>query len=135
MAFLDRREQLWTRSWLEAEVKRRVKGPQERLLTVFDVFDSWFRQKEFEGCSFINVLLESPPDSSEHRAAADHLAKIRAILRGFAEEAGLREPATFAQVWHMLMKGSIVAACEGNLNAAREAKRAAALVLKGWARV
>jgi hypothetical protein len=32
----------------------------------------------------------------------------------------------------MLMKGSIVSACEGNRNAAREAKRAARLVLEGW---
>ena len=34
----------------------------------------------------------------------------------------------------MLMKGSIVAAGEGNLDAALDAKRAAALVLEGWAR-
>ena len=32
----------------------------------------------------------------------------------------------------MLMKGSIIAACEGNRNAARDAKRAARLVLDGW---
>jgi hypothetical protein len=34
----------------------------------------------------------------------------------------------------MLMKGSIVSACEGNRDAAREAKRAARLVLAGWPR-
>jgi hypothetical protein len=34
----------------------------------------------------------------------------------------------------MLMSGSIVSASEGNRNAARDAKRAARLTLRGWAR-
>jgi hypothetical protein len=42
-----------------------------------------------------------------------------------AEEANLQEPEKFAQAWHMLMKGSIVSAGEGNRNAARDAKCAA----------
>ena len=134
VAFLDRRETLWTRGWLEAEIKRRTSDPQQRLLAIFDVFDGWFRKKTFEGCSFINVLLETKTDSPVHEAAAIHLSKIRAIVRALAEEAGLSTPAKFAQVWHMLMKGSIVSACEGNKNAAREAKDAAWLVLAGWAR-
>jgi hypothetical protein len=68
------------------------------------------------------------------RAAAIHLAKIRAIIHGLAKEARLRNPETFAQAWHMLMKGSIISAAEGNKNAARDAKRAARLILDGWAR-
>src|SRR5262245_12126119 len=134
IAFLDRREALWTRGWLESEIKKRASKPQDRLLAIFDVFDGWFRKRSFEGCSFINVLLESKTDSPVHRAAAIHLSKIRAIVLDLAEEAKLREPETFAQVWHMLIKGSIIAACEGNRNAAREAKAAAALVLGGWDR-
>jgi AcrR family transcriptional regulator len=134
IAFLDRRETIWTRGWLETEIKRRATSPTGRLLAIFDVFDGWFRKKSFEGCSFINVLLESKADSPVHHAAAVHLAKIRAIVRGLAEDANLREPEKFAQVWHMLMKGSIVSAGEGNRNAALEAKCAARLVLKGWKR-
>jgi AcrR family transcriptional regulator len=134
IAFLDRRERIWTRNWLEAEVKRRAADPRGRLIAVFDVFDGWFHKRDFEGCSFINVLLESDATSPLHRAAAIHLSKIRAIIRDFAKEAGLSEPDKFAQVWHMMMKGSIVAACEGNRNAAREAKQAAQLVLAGWPR-
>jgi hypothetical protein len=125
---------VWTRGWLESEIKRRATSPGARLLAIFDVFDGWFHKKSFEGCSFINVLLESKVDSPIRRAAAIHLAKIRAIVRGLAEEANLREPENFAQAWHMLMKGSIVSAGEGNRTAARDAKRAARLVLKGWKR-
>ena len=47
----------------------------------------------------------------------------------------LRDPERFAQAWHMLMKGSIVSACEGNRNAARDAKRAAGLILDGWKQI
>jgi AcrR family transcriptional regulator len=134
IAFLDKRETLWTRGWLENEIKSRAADPKGRLLAVFDVFDGWFHKRTFEGCSFINVLLESKADSPVHRAAAVHLSRIRAIIRGLAADADLREPDRFAQAWHMLMKGSIVSACEGNRNAARDAKRAARLVLDGWKR-
>jgi AcrR family transcriptional regulator len=135
IAFLDRREALWTRGWLETEIKRRTSDPKKRLLAIFDVFDEWFHKKSFEGCSFINVLLESNAGSPVHRAAAIHLSKIRSVVRGLASDANLREPETFAQAWHMLMKGSIIAACEGNQKAAREAKRAAQLILDGWPRI
>lgn len=134
IAFLDRREAVWTRGWLESEIKRRARAPEGRLLAIFDVFDGWFQRKSFEGCSFINILLESKANSPIRRAAAIHLAKIRAIVRGLAKEANLREPEKFAQAWHMLMKGSIVSAGEGNRSAARDAKRAARLVLDGWKR-
>jgi AcrR family transcriptional regulator len=132
VAFLDRREAVWTRGWLETEIKKRAWKPEDRLLAIFDVFDGWFRKRSFEGCSFINVLLESKADSPVHRAAAIHLSKIRAIVQGLAQDCKLRDPAQFAQVWHMLMKGSIIAACEGNRNAACDAKRAARLILQGW---
>jgi AcrR family transcriptional regulator len=129
IAFLERREALWTRGWLESQIKRRAETAEDRLLAIFDVFDGWFHKKSFEGCSFIKVLLESKLDSPVRIAAAIHLAKIRAIVRTLAEEAKLREPEKFAQAWHMLMKGSIVSAGEGNRNAARDAKCAAHLVL------
>jgi AcrR family transcriptional regulator len=135
IAFLDRREEIWTRGWLETEIMQRSADPRERLLVTFDVFDGWFREKAFEGCSFINVLLESAPRSPLHRAAAAHLAKIRGIIHDLAKEQGLKAPEKFAEVWHMLMKGSIVAACEGNKDAAKEAKLAASIILDGWAHI
>src|ERR671911_3197622 len=58
LAFLERREQRWTREWVEAEARRRGSTPELRLLAIFDLFDEWFRDSDFEACSFINVLLE-----------------------------------------------------------------------------
>jgi AcrR family transcriptional regulator len=130
LAFLERREQRWTRDWLQQEVNRRADAPRDRLLAIFDVFDEWFQREDFEGCSFINVLLEiADPQSELHRASADYLAKIRAFVADLAAEAGVAEPEALAHKWHILMKGSIVAAGEGDRSAARRAREMAALVL------
>jgi AcrR family transcriptional regulator len=123
LAFLDRREQLWTREWVEREARARASDPEGQLLAIFDAFDEWFRQADFEGCSFINVMLEwADGDHPIGRASVLHLANIRAFLATLAAEAGLREPETFAHPWHILMKGSIVAAAEGDEEAAQRAK-------------
>jgi AcrR family transcriptional regulator len=135
IAFLDRRAALWTRGWFEKEVDRRGNTPEGRLIAVFDVFDEWFQRKDFAGCPFINVMLESDAAGPLHRAAASHLSDIRATLRALARDAGLAEPDRFARIWQMLMKGSIVSASEGNRNSAKEAKRGARLLLGGWQRV
>ena len=66
------------------------------------------------------------------QAAVVHLAKIRAMVQDLAQQANLQDPQKFAQIWHMLMKGSIVSACEGNRNAAREAKQAARIIIHNW---
>src|SRR3954451_10201348 len=58
LAFLQRRDELWTRAWLQAEAERRGATPAERLLAIFDTFETWFAREDFEGCSFINVMLE-----------------------------------------------------------------------------
>ena len=56
LAVLERREELWTRKWLEGEVRRRADAPADRLLAIFDVFDAWFRKRKFEGCSCQRAL-------------------------------------------------------------------------------
>lgn len=131
LAFLERREQVWTRRWLEGEVTQRAQDPASRLLAVFDVFDGWFRRTDFEGCSFINVMLEHPdPADPVHRASVSYLAGIRGFLEGLAREAGIADARDFAREWHILMKGSIVAAAEGDQDAARRAKRIGSLLLE-----
>lgn len=123
LEFLRLREERWTRAWLQGEVERRATDPAERLLAIFDVFDGWFRTPGFEGCSFINVLLEiSDPGNRVRQAAVGHLATIRAFLQGLAAEAGVTDPDDFARRWHILMKGSIVAAGEGDVEAARRGR-------------
>jgi AcrR family transcriptional regulator len=58
LTFLQEREQRWTNGWLRAEAERRGDSAAGRMLAIFDVFGEWFVVEDFEGCSFINVLLE-----------------------------------------------------------------------------
>jgi len=130
LEFLSRREERWTNGWLRAEVERRASGGADRLLAIFDVFGEWFDRPDFEGCSFINVLLEfDDPDHPARQASVLHLANIRDFLAALAGDAGVADPDGFARQWHMLMKGSIVAAGEGDREAARRAQDIGRLLL------
>src|SRR5207253_5014627 len=123
LAFLQKREQLWTHEWLEAEIKRRAGTPRERLLAIFGVFDEWFQREDFEGCSFINVLLEmTEPANPVRQATTMHLANIRVFLEALAVAAGVADPAGFARKWHVLMKGSLGAGGGGDPLAAGRAR-------------
>jgi AcrR family transcriptional regulator len=128
LAVLDERERVWTWGLVEAGARQRGSTPTGRLLGIFDVFDDWFgRPDDFDGCSFINVLLEMGADHPLGQASIGYLANIRTIVREWAEEAELRDPDEFARSWHILMKGSIVSAAEGDTAAAQRAKQMA-----GW---
>jgi AcrR family transcriptional regulator len=129
LAFLEMREQRWTHGLVEAEAQRRGSDPEECLLAIFDVFDEWFRRDDFEACSFINVLLEMGPQHPAGGASVEYLDHIRLIVRRFADEAGLRDTESFARSWHILMKGSIVSAAEGDVGAARRGKSMARLLI------
>ncbi|HEY2373883.1 MAG TPA: helix-turn-helix domain-containing protein [Gaiellaceae bacterium] len=123
LAFLDRREEVWTRGWIEVEARRRGATAQDWLLAIFDLFDEWFRRDDFEGCSFVNVLLESAKrDGPVARACVQHLERIRDVLRGFAAEAGIRDVDNFAHAFHILMQGAVAHAEEGDVEAAIRAQ-------------
>ena len=130
LAFLERREERWTRGWLQETVKRRSATPAQRLLAVFDVFGEWFAREDFEGCSFINVMLElDDPASPVRRESVRQLSEIRGFIGGLAREAGVEEADAFARQWHIIMKGCIVAAAEGDRQAAARARELGTLLL------
>src|SRR5437660_12085390 len=122
LAFLDLREQRWTKDLIEAGAMGRGSNPEEQLLAIFDVLDEWFHRDDFEAGSFIKVLLELGPEHPAGGASVRHLEQLRAIVRRLAEEAGLRHVDSFARSWHVLMEGSIVVAAEGDTQAARRGK-------------
>lgn len=59
LAFLEQREEIWVHGWVVTEITKRGRTPEEQLLAIFDLFSEWFADEKFEGCSFINVLLET----------------------------------------------------------------------------
>ena len=134
LAFLSRREERWTFGSIEAQARRRGKTPERRLLAIFDVFDEWFHRDDFEACSFVNVLFEMRPEHPLGQASIKHLANIRGMVEKLASEADLVDVKEFSRSWHILMKGSIVAATEGDLKAARRAQRLAKTLISAHRR-
>jgi AcrR family transcriptional regulator len=130
IAFLELREHRWTRGWLEHEAERRAASPQGRVLAVFDALDEWFHRPDFEGCSFINTLLEiSDPHNPVHKATIRHMDVIRGILQRYAEHAHASDPEQAGYQLQILLMGAIVSASRGDVNAARRARPPAALLL------
>jgi AcrR family transcriptional regulator len=131
LAFLRRREERWTQDWLQRSVLERASSPEDRLMAIFDVFGEWFARPDFEGCAFVNVVLGI--DDCDHpvrQASVEHLARIRAFLGELASEAGIADSDGFARQWHILMKGSLVAAAEGDKDAAARAAEMGRLLLR-----
>ena len=132
LAYLERREHEWTIGLVEAGSEKRGDTAEERLLAIFDVFDEWFRGDDFDGIAFITVLLEMGRSHPLGQASIRHLANLRGIVSGRAAEAGLRDPEEFARSWQILMKGSIIAALEGDADAALRAKAMAADLIEQY---
>ncbi|HVF80094.1 MAG TPA: TetR family transcriptional regulator [Solirubrobacteraceae bacterium] len=131
LAFLELRDERWFRGWLQAETRARAASPVGRLLAIFEIFTEWFERDDFEGCSFVASLLAFDDRADPVRqACVEHLAGIRAYLCELATEAGAEEPERFAAQWHILLKGAIVSAHEGDLDAAMKARELAVLLVE-----
>jgi len=117
---------------IEAQSERLGDTPEDQLLAIFDVMHDWFQSRDdgYEGCSFINVLLELGVDHPAGRASVAHIDNVRDIVRRRAVAAGLRDVEDFASSWHILMKGAIILAAVGDLGAALRAKKMARLLIE-----
>jgi AcrR family transcriptional regulator len=131
LAVLQRREELWTHGLIEEQSRQRGETPEEQLLAIFDVMHDWFQLRDgYEGCSFINVLLELGADHPAGRACIAHIDHVRDIVRHRALAAGLTDVEEFASSWHILMKGAIILAAVGELDAAVRARRMACTLIE-----
>jgi AcrR family transcriptional regulator len=131
LAVLQRREEVWTHGLIEDQSRQRGDTPEEQLLAIFDVMNDWFHARDgYEGCSFINVLLELGPDHPAGRASVAHIDHVRDIVRHRALAAGLTDIEDFASSWHILMKGAIILAAVGDLDAGLRARKMAGFLIE-----
>jgi AcrR family transcriptional regulator len=131
LAVLQRREEVWTHGLIEDQSRQRADTPEEQLLAIFDVMHDWFQARDgYEGCSFINVLLELGPDHPAGRASIAHIDHVRDIVRHRALAAGLTDIEDFASSWHILMKGAIIMAAVGDLDAGLRARKMARVLIE-----
>lgn len=131
LAFLELREQRWTRDWLEREIDRRVETGRHPLLAIFDAFEEWFADPGFEGCPFLNTLLEiHDRDDPIRRACVVHLETIRGLCRRHAVRSGAADPDRTASSVQMLTFGAIFSASRGDRDAAARARELAAALVE-----
>ncbi|WP_231994363.1 TetR/AcrR family transcriptional regulator [Pseudarthrobacter equi] len=129
LAFLERCHQSLTVEAIIAECKRTTDDPTAQLLVIFDVLDGWFRRDDFQACAFVSTMLEMGPTHPLGEASISYLAQVRDFMRTLAADAGLDQPDEFARSCHILTKGSIISAVEGDREAAVLAQRMAASLI------
>jgi hypothetical protein len=79
----------------------------------------------------MNSLAETHNRTSLVRAAAvDALRDVYVFMRTLTEDSGLPEPAVLAHQLQVLMRGSIIAALEGNFEAVQAGRSAAKRLLE-----
>ena len=132
LAVLRRRDELF-RNWFMREVERRAHTPSERLLALFDVYDDWLHDEgSSHGCLFINATAEfAAQDDPIHVAAAETKRLVLTYVRNLAVAAGAQTPDGLAMQLVLLLEGATVTAqVTGNRETAREARKAAEILLQ-----
>jgi hypothetical protein len=81
-------------------------------------------------CCGLSQAQDGPRAYPTGNASVRHLANIRTVVRRLAKEAALSDPESFTRSWHILMKGSIVSAAEGDAEAAQRARSMVALLIQ-----
>ena len=131
VAVLERHEELWLRKWLEPEAIRLASSPEAVPIAIFDALDEWFGQADFEGCLFINCLLETRDHASPVRqAAVTAIDNVYDVVQRLLDEAGIVESEAVAHQIQLLMRGCIVAAVAGQADAVKHGRIAARRLLE-----
>jgi AcrR family transcriptional regulator len=133
VAVLHHRTETWDNGL--AGAAERATTARERILTIFDFLDGWFREPDFRGCAFINAHGELGASSSAVTGA------VRAQKQAFQEYvarlvADAGAPPALAPQLAILAEGAqTTAAISGRPDAARHARAAAETLLDAAAGV
>ncbi|MFD7555567.1 TetR/AcrR family transcriptional regulator [Streptomyces sp. NPDC059835] len=121
-AYLERRDQRWTRSLRDA-----VTGAPEPVPAVFDWLAEWFCEPEFRGCAFLNAYGElGTGPAAVLDVVRRHKAELRALL---GELAGPDRPGLADQLLILVEGATVVAALDPGPEPARRAREAAERLL------
>jgi AcrR family transcriptional regulator len=116
---------------IETAVRGGGEGPSA-LLGIFDVFAQVFKPGVNDGSSFVHVLIEMGAEHPLGKASIDYLAQTRTQIAALASEAGLRDTQEFATKCHLLIKGAVVSAAEGDWDAVEHARSMAGPLIEQY---
>ena len=104
-----KRDRWEAEAWGRAVKELAGDDPRAQLLALFDVMHKWFNEPDFRGCIFINTASEFPnPHDPVHQAAAEYKRKTRTHFRDLAQRAGAQDVETFADLYTLLVEGTLI---------------------------
>ncbi|WEK29171.1 MAG: TetR family transcriptional regulator [Candidatus Pseudomonas phytovorans] len=134
-AALNARDIRWMQ-WFKTECEK-AQSAQDRIISIFDVLQSWFESDGFRGCAFINTAGEvGDADDPVRQIAKLHKQKLLDFTLELTNELGVKDPAALARQLFVLIEGTItVARVMGDYTAVDSAREIAKLLLKEAQRV
>jgi AcrR family transcriptional regulator len=101
-----------------------AKAPKDKLLATFDYLETWFRDKSFYGCPFVNAAAEySDRRSQVFKEASTHKRLVMTYFEELASAAKLADPRRLANEINLLHEGATaVAHITGDAGEAQKAK-------------
>jgi hypothetical protein len=112
----------WLVTRAESGIVARPDSGDGRLLAVFDVLGDWLDGGDPEAASVLSAVRELHRRHPVGRVVARQVPRIRAIVVGLALQAGLRDVDEFAESWHILLRGALQNAFEGDAAAPARAR-------------
>src|SRR5690349_12032461 len=110
LAALSRKRAAFADTFLPA-VTATSPEPRERLLNLFELAKTWFKDPEFFGCIFVNAAAEySEPNHPINAAAKEYKTILRNFAHAQAEAGGAADPDTLADQIALLFEGATTVA-------------------------
>ncbi len=129
-AALAHEASVW-RAWFFTRLAETAGTPREKLLSLFEIMDEWFRREDYLGCALMNAAMESR-NTDEKLAGIIRVHKSHVLeqVRALVHAAGVDDVELLTQQIDLLMDGAIVkAAIKKSPAPALEARKIAETLL------
>ncbi|MGP1384019.1 MAG: TetR/AcrR family transcriptional regulator [Thainema sp.] len=106
-----RRQDESFRNWFMQAVDKAFSDPVDRVIAVFDIYQSWAEREEFNGCAFVKASAEYPSiESPIHAICAEHKRLMMRYIQSLIEAAEIQDSANVATQFMVLLDGATVLA-------------------------
>jgi hypothetical protein len=112
----------WMVTRAEIGIRSRATTGEGRLLAIFDVLGDWLDGRDTEAASVVHAVLNLNERHPVGRTVSGQTHRIRAIVVDLGRQAGLDDVEEFAESWHILLRGAILKAAEGDAQAPARAR-------------
>ena len=110
IAYLENRSREWV-DWYKRQLYKMPLTPMDRLLSSFDVLDTWFKSKRYRGCLGANAIIELADHLHPvHEVKREYYASIKTMYLTLAGEADLRDSEYVAEQLFVLLREAMIAA-------------------------